>query len=126
MANSFRLTGGYTVNPLGNPLSFAPNIAAVIDEAVTLEAQTVGEVLLNADAPFTLDFVGVTNANIVVMKAVSAKVVATLTTSAGAAQVVPFDTYLILMSDAAPVTSITLTRTPGTDTTVRYFLGDKA
>jgi len=126
MADGFKLTGGYTVTPLGNPLSFAQNVEAVIDESVTLEAKQLSEQRLTVDTPVPVDFGGVVNANVVVMKAIGGKVTARFTSADGATQSVPFDTYLILMSDAVPITAIDLTRVAGTDTTVRVFLGDKA
>lgn len=126
MSDTFKLTGGYTVTPLGNPLSFAPSMEAVIDEAVTIKAKTVGEQLLSADAPAAVDFGGVASANVVILKAVGGKVRARITSADGSSQAVPFDTYWILMSDTVPVTAIDLTRLTGIDTTVRIFLGEKA
>jgi hypothetical protein len=39
---------------------------------------------------------------------------------------VPFDSYWILMSEASPITALSLTRTAGTVTTCRVFLAEKA
>lgn len=126
MADGFRLTGGYTVTPLGNPLSFAQNVEAVIDESVTLKAKQLTEILLSADAPAAVDFGGVVNANVIIMKAIGGKVRARVTSTDGSQQAFPFDTYFILMTDSVPVTAIDLTRLTGVSTTVRVFLGEKA
>lgn len=124
--DGFRLQGGYTVTPLSSVTSFAQVVEAVIDELVTLEARTSYDVALTVDTPVAVSFGGVTNANVVVLKALGGKVRARLTSADGATQAVPFDTYLILMSDTVPITAIDLTRVAGVDTTVRVFLGDKA
>lgn len=126
MSDSFRLTGGYTVTPQSAPLSFAQTAEATIDESVTLSAKTTTDVLLTVDTPVAVNFGGVTVANVVILKAVGGKVTARLTSADGTSQSVPFDTYLILMNDAVPITAIDLTRVAGTSTIVRVFLGDKA
>jgi hypothetical protein len=125
MSDSFKLNGSYQALPLAAPLSFAPTVTANIDEALTLNAKQISEMTLNADAPAAVAFGGVTNAHIVILKADN-KVKALITSADGAAQAVPFDTYWILMSESVPVTAITLTRVPGTVTTVRVFLAEKA
>lgn len=126
MADSFKLLGSYDVNPLTAPLSFAQVQTAPINETLTIKASMWTEMTLTLDAPYTVNFGGVANAHIVILKSTNGKVLATLTTSAGAAQVVPFDTYWILMSESAPVTALTLTRVAGTETTVRIFLAEMA
>ncbi len=125
MADAFKLSGGYTVSPLGSVLSFAPSLEAVIDEPKTIKAKQVSDPILILDAARTVDFGGVVNAHIVILKA-TGKCEARLTSAAGASQVVSFDTYFILMSDTVPVTAITLTRAAGVSTTVRVFLAEKA
>lgn len=126
MSDSFKLTGSYEVTPQGNPLSFAPGIAAAINEAKTLAAKEICELALNADAPVAVPFGGVVNANVVILKSTGGKVKARVTSADGAQQSVPFDTYFILMSESVPITAIDLTRVAGTVTTVRVFLAEKA
>ncbi len=126
MADAFQLQGSYAVKPLSSPLSFAPSILADINESRTLKAKQVADMSLASDAAAAVDFGGVANANIVVLKAVGGKVAAAITSADGVAQVIPFDSYLILMSESVPITAITLTRVAGTVTTVRVFLGEKA
>lgn len=126
MADSFALLGSYGVTPLGNPLSFAPSIAAQISEGLQLKAKQISEMVLTADAPLAVPFGGVANAHIVILKSTGGKVRARLTSADGVAQSVPFDTYWILMSEAVPITAIDLTRIAGAETTVRVFLAEKA
>lgn len=126
MADSFKLLGSYETLPLGSPLSFAPSIVAQINEQRTLKAKHVQDVELTADAPAAVSFGGVASAHVVVLKAVGGKVRARLTSPDGIQQAVPFDTYLILMSESVPVTALDLTRVAGTATSVRVFLGEKS
>lgn len=126
MPDAFKLTGSYEATPLSNPLSFAPSVVAPINESKQVKAKEVGEVLLSTDSPVAVAFGGVVNANIIILKAIGGKVRARLTSTDGSTQAVPFDTYLILMSDSVAVTAIDLTRVAGTETTVRVFLAEKA
>lgn len=126
MTDSFKLLGSYETTPLGQPLSFAPNIIAQINESRTLKSSHPDTITLDTDSPVPVAFGGVTNAHIVILKAIGGKVRAAITSADGTAQLVPFDTYWILMSESVPVTAITLTRVPGQLTTVRIFIGEKA
>lgn len=126
MADSFALQGSYGVTPLGNPLSFAPSVLAAISEGIQVKAKQVTELVLTVDTPVTVDFGGVANAHIVILKSTGGKVRARVTSADGALQAVPFDTYWILMSEAVPLTAIDLTRIAATETTVRVFLAEKA
>lgn len=126
MPDQFKLLGSYELTPLGNPLSFAPSVVATIDEAKQVQSKQITTHLLASDSPVDVDFGGVTNAHIVILKAVGGKVRARLTSADGTDQAVPFDTYFILMSETVPVTAIDLTRVSGVETTVRVFLAEKA
>lgn len=125
-SDSFKLSGSYLTQPLSQPLSFAPTIEASIDESLSIKAKQVTEILLSADAPVAVNFGGVTNAHVVILKSTDGKVKASISSADGAAQAVPFDTYWILMSESVPVTAISLTRVAGAETTVRVFLAEKA
>jgi hypothetical protein len=126
MADSFKLLGSYETAPLGNPLSFAPFVVAQISEGRSLKAKQLSDLSLEADAPLAVPFGGVVNAHVVLIKAVGGKVRARITSADGALAPVPFDTYLILMSESVPITAIDLTRVAGTVTSVRVFLGEKS
>jgi fructose-specific phosphotransferase system IIC component len=126
MADQFVLQGSYSSTPMGQPSSFAQVVQATIDESTILDAQHVDEVTLAVDTSVVVPFGGVANANIIILKAVGGKVTARITSTDGAAQSVPFDTYFILMSESVPVTALDLTRVAGVETTVRVFLGELA
>jgi len=126
MAYRFQLSGGYTMTPLGSGLSFVPNVDAPIDETTQLTKKMVDTVTLDVDAPVSVGFGGVANANIVLLKVTyGASVRARITSAAGVEQSIPFDTYLILMSMENPITAIDLTRTPATETEVEVILGEQ-
>lgn len=124
MATQFALSGSYTAEPLDGVPSLDPSIGTPIEESMQLAYKTVVEAHLTTDAPATVAFGGVTNANVVILKVVSGKVKARLTSADGATQAVPVDTVFILTSRSVPVTAIDLTRVPATDTVVRVFLGE--
>jgi hypothetical protein len=126
MADSFKLLGSYETAPLGQPLSFAPNVIAQISEGKTLKVKELADLTLSVDSAVAVPFGGVVNANVILLKATGGKVKARFTSADGTAQAIPFDTYLILMSDTVPFTAIDLTRVASTLTTVRVFLGEKS
>lgn len=126
MVDAFKLLGSYEAAPLAAPLSFAPTVIAQINEARSVKAKQVSDVSLDADAPVSVDFGGVANAHVVILKSTLGKVRARLTSADGSQQAVPFDTYFILMSESVPVTALDLTRVAGTPTVVRVFLAEKA
>jgi len=125
MADKFLLSGSYNVAPLTGAPSLDPSVDAAIDEQLSLKAKTLVDLLLTSDAPLAVPFGTVANAHVLVVKGTS-KVKVTVTSADGTAQSLPADTVLILMSGSVPVTAVTLTRVPATDTTVRVFLGEKA
>lgn len=127
MSDRFQLSGSYTTQPQGGEPSFDATIGATIDEVVTLGKKVLTEIALEVDTPVVVDFGGITNANVVILKSTSGvKVIARVTSTDGALQSIPFDTYWILMSTDVPITAIDLTRLAGAPTTVRVFLGEEA
>ena len=98
--------------------------SAPINESVTLDAKTPGQYELLNDAPVSVAFGGVVDANVVVIFS-DRPITVTLTSTAGAASVV-CDDMVFIISRTTPYTAITLTRTPATDTNVTVFLGEKA
>lgn len=127
MTDRFKLSGGYTTTPLGGEPSFAQNIDAVIDEVVDLARKKADTITLDVDTPVAISFGGLTETNIIILKSTSGvKVVARLTSAAGALAPVPFDTFIILMSMDEPYTAIDLTRPAGVETDVLVFLGEES
>jgi hypothetical protein len=126
MSDQFTLSGSYNVTPLGGAASLDPNIDSPLNEALVLQSKQYEAVHLGVDTPVPVAFGTVVNAHVVILKAQGGKVKAVLTSADGSAQIVPFDSVLILISQAAPITAISLTRVAATDTIVRVFLGEKA
>lgn len=126
MADIFKLLGSWETTPLTAPLSFAQVLTTPINESRVLAKKQSYEVDLTVDSAVAVTYGGVTNAHLVILKAVGGKVRARLTSADGAIQAVPFDTYFFLFSESVPITAIDLTRTAGTVTTVRVFLGEKS
>jgi hypothetical protein len=125
VADTFNFAGAITTTPLGLTNSFVASLNVPIQEQFTLDAKTSGEVQLTSDSALPLNFGGVTDANIVTLKVLpgASPVTAALTWAGGTSQVVPVDTYTVLMSEGKPITAITLQRTPGVLSTVEYLLG---
>ena len=126
MAYQFALTGGYTTTPLDGVPSLAPNVDAPLDESMVVTKKTEYDVDLTVDTPVAVQFGGVTNANIVVLKTVGGKVKVRLTSADGTQQSVPVDSTFIMLSQSVPITAIDLTRVPATPTQVRIYLGERA
>jgi hypothetical protein len=126
MAYQFALTGSYTTTPLNGEQSLAPTCNAVIDEPLTLTKKTEYDTTLTVDTPVAVQFGGVVNAHVVILKAVGGKMRARLTSADGTQQSVPVDSVLVLTALSVPVTAIDLTRVPATPVDVRVMLGERA
>lgn len=126
MGDVFTLQGSYSVTPLSPPASGDFDVIAAIDERVVLQRKHADSIDLAADPAQAVNFGGVQNAHVVVLKSLGGKVNAILTTSAGVAQVIPFETFLVLINLTAPATALSLQRVVGTLTTVKVFLGERA
>ena len=124
MADTFKLTGSYTTEPTSGAPSGDPAIEAAIDEACVLGKKHYTTVVLSTDALTAVNFGGLTNAHVIVIRSEGGKVKVTLTSADGTAQAVPVQYLLAVMNDTVPVTAIGLTRVVGTSTTVRVFLGE--
>jgi hypothetical protein len=126
MADNFTLNGTWATTPISGVGSFDPDLASPIQESLVLLHKEFQSLDLAVDTPVVVSFGGVASANIIVLKAQGGPVVATVTSAAGSAQTIPFDTYLIFMSMGTPITALSLTRAPATPTSVRVLLGEKA
>lgn len=95
---------------------------------MTLVAKMTTTITLNSDAPLNVNFGGVTNANVVILKTTGGKVVAKLTSPDGTLQAIPVYSFfaLIDIDQADNITALSLTRDPGQQTIVYVFLGQKA
>lgn len=126
MAYQFALTGGYTTTPLDGVPSLAPNVDAPLDESMVVTKKTEYDVDLTVDTPVAVQFGGVTNAHVVILKTIGGKVKARFTSADGAQQSMPVDSTIIAISQSVPITAIDLTRVPATPTQVRVYLGERA
>ena len=96
-----------------------------INATVILDEKQPAQYTLNADGPQVVAFGGVTNAHVLDIST-DRPITVTVTSAAGAAQVIPVDGELHLVSRTVPITAVSLTRTPATLTNVNVFLGEKA
>lgn len=128
MASVFRFAGSWRVLPTGGQApSGVPQMDTPLVEDVSLARSATEEVVLSTDDTVALSFGGVASAAVVSIKAVGSQVRVRLTSAAGTAQSVPVDSYMLLVSTAAPITAIDLTRaTGGVETTVTVFIGEAA
>ena len=101
--------------------SGSPFITTPVDETQQIESRLVTAMDLSVEGPIAIPFAQLTGANVVYLKIVvgqGSTVVATITSSKGTAQTVPFDDLFLLVSSEDPLTAISLTRSPGAECTV--------
>lgn len=126
MAEVLRFQGTTASVPAtGNP-SGASSVSATFDETLVLQTSTKTQVTLTSDAPVAVPFGTLASASYASLRATGGKVVATVTTPDGTAQTVSVDPLLLLISESAPATALSLTRSPGVLTTVEVLLGQLA
>lgn len=111
---------GYAM-PSGDPLITAP-----VDERQTLGLELAGQLLLLDDSETPLPFGGLSEASVVVLKAVGSAIKVRLTSTAGSEQVVPLDSFMVLMNASDPFTAITVQNQTLAPVTVKFFLGQRA
>lgn len=123
MADLFVLAGSWSTTPaVGSPSGIA-SIPAPIDEELILTAKHYDTITLGVEGPVAISFGGVTAAHVVILKVTGQKIRARFTSTDGALQAQPVDSFHVNMSRTVPITAIDLTRTPGAYTTVDVFLG---
>ena len=123
MADLFVLSGSYSTTPqVGSPSGVA-SIPAPIDEEAMLIGKYYNTITLTGDAPVIVQMGGVTKAHVIIVKVTGQKVRLRLTSTDGAQQAVPVDTWYTSISRTTPITAIDLTRTVGAQTIVDIFLG---
>lgn len=91
-----------------------------------LATEQYSQLTLASDSPAALPFGGLSEANVLIVKCVGGKVRVRITSADGSQQSVPVDSFLALISASVPMTTVDVTRVPGVQTVVRYFLGQKA
>ena len=78
-----------------------------------------------SDAFQSVDFGGLTNAHVLVVKSPGEQVTLRLTSAAGSQQLVPVEEFLAVVSLTSPFTAIDIQRVSGVSTAVKIFLGEK-
>lgn len=126
MASTFALTGTYQAVPPLNAPSGDPLITAPVDERQSLTLETAGQLLLSSDAVTPVPFGGLTAASVVCVKVTGGACKLYLTSAHGALQVVPLDSFTVLMSAEVPFTAIAIERPVGVPVFVKYFLGQRS
>jgi len=126
MGSAFTLSGSYTTKPAGSLSAGCPSVECAISEVVQLERYHVDQIQLSGDTPVAVNFGGITNAAVIVVKVTGAKVRVRLTSADGSAQCVPVDDWFAVVCQTVPVTAIDVTRAAGGATTdVCVFLGEQ-
>lgn len=123
------LQGSLATTPQGGslPLSGFPSTLTQFDERQVLDNLLVQRVELTADAPVAVNFGALSlGATVVQIKCVGGKVRVRVTSTDGATQAIPVDTFALWFSNSVPVTALDLTRVPGVATTVEVILGHRA
>lgn len=127
MTYAFLLTGTLDVQPPA--ASFSPsgdfNFHAQLEESLSLTLKHVTTVSLTSDSALSVSLGDLPSAHVLFLRLQSGTgpVLAQITTSAGASQIVPVDPFFLLIASGAPVTAFTLQRAPGIATVVEVLLG---
>lgn len=123
MSDTFRLQGTFQSIPiLGSP-SAQPRVESPISETAQLTNRELGQYTLTSDSAQVVSLGGLSEANVIIIKAVGGKIRVRLTSADGSQQAIPVDSFLALISLTEPYTAIDITRTPATETIVSTFLG---
>jgi len=126
MADQLTLDGSVTTTPEMGTVSGFPMLAFPLKEAQALAFMQSSKYLLTADAVQSVNFGGVTNASVLLVKCVGGKVRVRVTSADGAVQSVPVDSLFMLLCESVPITAVDLTRVPATETTVEVFLAQRS
>lgn len=128
MTDIFRMTGSYATQPaVGSPSADPQIVSTAILQQLNLVRKLEVEYTLIANPAQSVTFGGlVAGAHVMILSILSGgKVIASFTSADGALQTIPIDDFAMLITKAAPFTALTLTRTPGTDTLIKIFMGEK-
>lgn len=129
MANNdtFKLKGSYSVTPAPSAINNSGNfeIGADILEQLSVLNKVAVTITLDADPAEAVNFSDLASAAAIILKT-SGKVIARLTSADGAAQAIPVDGFLFVLSASVPFTALTLQRVAGVTTTAKVVLVEKA
>lgn len=126
MADRFRFSGSYTLEPaLGAPSGGVVSSAPVQEqETLTRKAQLTVDISDDNALAIALGDMSA-GVNVIFIRATGGKLRARLTSTDGSQQAIPVDPLLFLISESVVATAIDLTRVAGSTTTVtvEIFLG---
>ncbi len=125
MSDSFRFVGSYSSAPLFGVQSAFPTISAPIDESMQLAKRFTDTLLLETEGPIAVSLAGLTDVNLIVVKAVGGPIELSITTTLGVA-LIPVESFFMLFSFTTGITAITVERSPGVETYVEVFMGQSA
>jgi len=127
MASTFTLSGSLISTPLtaGQGESLVP---VPIQEIMALAKKHYDEITLSDGLPLPVSLGGLTEVNVLFLRATGGKVRLRVTSSDGATQAIPVDPLGLFISKSVGVTAFDLTRDAAISNTVtvRIFLGQKA
>lgn len=128
MSDIFKLNGGATIESAeGDDLSADFGLSAVLVESLYLKNRWTGRATLSADPITTIPLpYGLAAAHVVILKVIGGSCLASLTSTAGADQAIPFDSLAIVISKTTGYTGLKLTRPAGVEVTVKILLGEKS
>lgn len=121
-----RLSGSIVTQPTSGSPSGDPEIETPVTEQLALTNKAISNYTLTADAPVSIDFCGLAQVNYWMIKSVGGDVTLGVTSAAGADQKIPVGTFGTAFNQTIPITAMTLTRSPGINTTVRVIIGERA
>jgi hypothetical protein len=127
MADALSVDGQITTKPLIGNVSGTPTVLYDLKLRATLANRQPSKYTLDGDAPVSVDFGGLTEANFIVVSVQSGgHVRARITSADGVDAEVPVDPMAVLASRRVPITALDLTRDPGVETVVEVYLGEYA
>ena len=132
MGGLLLIRGSILAVPPVAALAVSGDLAEVgpLDERILVQAKSNLRVTLPDNNPFSIPVlrsaggVCAAGAHVLIVSS-TAKVTAYVTSADGAAQAIPVDGYLALISRTVPVTQLELSRVAGASTTCQVFLAEK-
>jgi len=123
MSDLARFQGTLKIAPASSATdnSGNPQIASDLLETQTVNYKSENTFLLTSDSPVSVPIPGLPAVTLMMIKAVEAGVTVTVTSPVGTSQLLPSN-YIFLLCQDNPITAISITRKPATNTTVRIVL----
>lgn len=125
MADTFLFSGALTSASSNTSASAEVAFSAPVSERMTLDDKFYTSLTLTTDSATTVNFGALSEANVIMVKS-DRKVMLRLTSTDGATQAVPVDSFFLLMSGDVGITAIDATRVAGQETRLVIFLGEQA